>query len=106
MDAADPGLVTFDRGQGGMITSIEAFVLAVMAAILVAIAVPSYITMQNRSSDATARSELLEAAETLDARSSERGAAGARRQCLDKTVRGRTWHIVLPERSLHRGSCP
>jgi Tfp pilus assembly protein PilE len=98
--------VTSENGQGGAITSVEAFVLAVMAAILIAIAVPSYITMQNRSSDATARAQLRDAAETLDARGVEGGAAGESTRCLERTVRGRTWHLTFPEQSLLRGGCP
>ena len=98
--------MTFDRGQGGAITSVEAFVLTVMAAILVAIAVPSYITIQGRSNDATARAQLRDAAETLDARRAERGAASSSTQCLERTVGGRTWHLSFPERSIYRGACP
>jgi hypothetical protein len=88
--------VTFNGGQGGAITSVEAFVLAIMTAIIVAIAVPSYITLQQRSSDSTARDQLREAAETAP--------SGTR--CLEKTVSGRTWHLALPERSMERGGCP
>ena len=39
------------KGQGGAITSVEAFVLTVMTAILIAIAAPSYITIRDRDSD-------------------------------------------------------
>jgi Tfp pilus assembly protein PilE len=87
------------KGQGGAITSVEAFVLAVMTVIVVAIAVPSYITMQHRSSDTAARTQLREAAETLDA-------AGRSTRCLERTVGGRTWHLTFPEQSLLRGGCP
>ena len=89
--------MTFDDGQGGAITSVEAFVLAIMAAILVAIAVPSYITLQQRSSDSSARAELREAAEAQE---------GSSPRCLERTVGGRTWHLSFPERSIHRGACP
>lgn len=89
--------MTFDDGQGGAITSVEAFVLAVMTAILVAIAVPSYVTMQQRSHDSAARAELSEAAEASQ---------GSTPRCLDRTVGGRTWHLTLPERSIERGACP
>jgi Tfp pilus assembly protein PilE len=98
--------VTLNRGQGGAITPVEAFVLAVMAAILIAIVVPSYVTMQNRSSDASARAQLQDAADALDARLEERGTAEPGTRCLEKTVGGRTWRLTFPERSLQRGSCP
>jgi len=122
--------VTFDHGQGGAITSVEAFVLAVMTAILVAIAVPSYITIRDRESDSTARAQLRqvgEAAETyrsdtgsyvglspaaLGRFDSELGTSGyrvksvrAKTYCLEATVRGRTWHLVAPAGDLRRGGC-
>ena len=49
-----------------MITSVEAFVLAVMTAIVVAIAVPSYLTIRDRDSDSAARSQLREAGEAAE----------------------------------------
>ena len=59
-------LVTSDQGQGGAITSVEALVLAVMTAILVAIAVPSYVTVRDRDSDSTARTQLRQAGEAAE----------------------------------------
>jgi Tfp pilus assembly protein PilE len=122
--------VTFERGEGGTITTVEAFVLAVMTAILVAIAVPSYITMRNRDSDSAARAELRQAADAAEAYRAEHGSyagltpaalgridvdlgssgyrvktAAARTYCLQATVHGRTWHLVAPSGELQRGSC-
>jgi Tfp pilus assembly protein PilE len=113
-----------------MITSVEAFVLAVMTAILVAIAVPSYVTMRDRDSDSAARAHLRragEAAETyradhgsyvglspaaLGRLDAELGASGyrvpsvsAKTYCMETTVRGRTWHLVAPAGVSRRGGC-
>ena len=63
--AADPGHVTFDRGEGA-VTTVEAFILAVMAAIVVAIAVPSYMTIRDRDADSAARSQLRHPARRPD----------------------------------------
>jgi hypothetical protein len=90
------------EGHGGAITSVEAFVLAVMAVILVAIAVPSYVTIRDRQNDAAARDELREAVQTR----ADRGSAARRPSCLQRTVGGRTWHVTLPEQSIERGACP
>ncbi len=49
-----------------MITTVEAFVLAVMTAIVVAIAIPSYLTIRDRDSDSAARSQLREAGEAAE----------------------------------------
>jgi type IV pilus assembly protein PilA len=122
--------VTFDHGQGGAITSIEAFVLVLMTAILVAIAVPSYLTIRDRDSDSTARTHLRQAGEAAEEyrtghgsyarmtpaslrRQDSRLAAsdyrvtsvGKRTYCLETTVRGRTWHLVAPAGDVRRGSC-
>lgn len=96
------------RAQGGAITSVEAFVLGVVTAILVAIAIPSYLTMRDRASDSSARAQLREAAEQLDARRAERGSASVNSStaCLQRTVGGRTWHLTFPDRTARRGSCP
>ena len=132
--AADPGLVTSRtpfRGQGGAITSVEALVLAVMTTILVAIAIPSYVTMRDRGSDSAARAELRQAGEAAEAYRAERGSytgmtsaalnridsdlqpsayrletVEGKTYCLEATVRGRTWHLNPPERDLLRGGCP
>jgi Tfp pilus assembly protein PilE len=90
------------EGQGGAITSVEAFVLAVMAMILVAIAVPSYVTIRDRQNDAAARDELREAVHALETRP----AAARRTSCLQRTVGGRTWRLTLPEQAIERGGCP
>ena len=129
--AADPGFVAFDRGEGGNITTVEAFVLAVMTVIVVAIAIPSYVTMRNRNSDSAARSQLRHAGEAAETYRADNGSyagmspAALRRvdaelettgyrvksvrdkgYCLETTVRGRTWHFVAPEGDLRRGGCP
>ena len=127
---ADSALVTFERGQGGTVRSVEVFVLAIMAAILVAIVVPSYITMRNRDSDSAARSQLRRAGEAAEAYRAEHGSymglspaslsrldveletgygvksVGAKTYCLEKTVGGRTWHLASPAGQLGRGDCP
>ena len=114
-----------------MITSVEAFVLAVMTAIVVAIVVPSYVALRDRESDSAARSQLRQAGEAaemyradtgsyagmspaaLGRVDSELGTSGYRVKsvrektyCLEKTVRGRTWHFVAPAGELRRGGCP
>jgi Tfp pilus assembly protein PilE len=122
--------VTFDHRRGGAITSIEAFVLAVMTAIVVAIALPSYVTMRDRSNDSAARAQLRQAGEAAEEYRADRGsyegmtAAALGRQnselapsryrvtsvsngtyCLETTVRGRTWHLVAPAGDVRRGGC-
>jgi Tfp pilus assembly protein PilE len=122
--------VTFDHDQGGAITSIEAFVLVLMTAILVAIAVPSYLTTRDRDSDSTARTHLRHAGEAAEEYRADHGPYGGMtsaalgRQtselapsryrvmtvgngtyCLETTVRGRTWHLVAPAGDVRRGSC-
>jgi type IV pilus assembly protein PilA len=122
--------VTFDHGQGGAITSVEAVVVAVMTAILVAIAVPSYLTIRDRDSDSAARGHLRQAGEAAEEYRADHGSytgmspAALGRQdsrlapsdyrvtslgrgtyCLQTTVRGRTWHLVAPAGDLRRGSC-
>jgi Tfp pilus assembly protein PilE len=122
--------VTFDQGQGGAITSVEVFVLAVMTAILMAIAVPSYLTIRDRDSDSTARTQLRQAGEAAEEYHADHGSytgmtpAALGRQdvrlaasdyrvmsvekgayCLETTVHGRTWHLVAPAGDLRRGRC-
>jgi Tfp pilus assembly protein PilE len=114
-----------------MITSVEAFVLALMTAIVVAIAIPSYMTIRDRDSDSAARSHLRQAGEAAETYRTDNGsyagmspaalgrvdreleASGYRVKsvrektyCLETTVRGRTWHIVAPAGDLRRGGCP
>ena len=104
--------------------------LAVMAAILVAIVVPSYITMRNRDSDAAARGQLRQAGEAADAYRAEHGSyaglstaalgrldeelgtsgyqvrsVSAKTYCFEKTAGGRTWHLAAPSGELQRGRC-
>ena len=104
--------------------------LVVMAAILVAIVVPSYITMRNRDSDSSARAQLRQAGEAAEAYRAKHGSyarlspaaldrldvnlgtsgytvrsVGAMTYCLETTVRGRTWHLGAPSGELHRGGC-
>jgi Tfp pilus assembly protein PilE len=123
-------LVTFDQGQGGAITSVEVFVLAVMTAILVAIAVPSYVTIRDRDSDSTARTQLRQAGEAAEEYRADHGSyagmtssalgredsrltaadyrvlpLGKETYCLETTVHGRTWHLVAPAGDLRRGGC-
>lgn len=101
-----------------------------MAAILVAIVVPSYITMRNRDSDSAARAQLRQAGEAAEAYRAEHGSyaglssaalgrldvelgssgyrvesVGAKTYCLEKTVGGRTWHLTRSAGELRRGSC-
>ncbi len=122
--------MNFDQGQGGAITSVEVFVLAVMTAILVAIAVPSYVTIRDRGSDSTARTQLRQAGDAAEeyradhgsyagmtpsalGREDSRLAAADYRvmsvdkgtYCLETTVRGRTWHLLAPAGDLRRGAC-
>ena len=81
--------MTFDHGQGGAITSVEAFVLAVMTAILVAIAVPSYVTIRDRDSDSTARAQLRQAGEAAEEYRADHGSyAGMTPAALVARTRG------------------
>ncbi len=104
--------------------------LAIMAAILVAIVVPSYITMRNRDNDSAARTQLRQVGEAAEAYRAEHGSyaglspaalgrldveldtsgyrvesVGAKTYCLEKTVGGRTWHLAAPSGELLRGGC-
>jgi Tfp pilus assembly protein PilE len=122
--------VTFDHRRGGPITSIEAFVLAVMTAIVVAIALASYLTIRDRDSDSTARAHLRQAGEAAEEYRADHGSYGGMtsaalgRQnselapsryrvmsvsngtyCLETTVRGRMWHLVAPAGDVRRGGC-
>ena len=120
-----------ERGEGGAITSIEVLVLGVMAAIVVAIAIPSYAAMRDRSSDSTARAHLRQAGDAAEAYRAERGsyagmsgAALARIDpslhassyrletvskasfCVESSVGGRTWHLAAPAQDVGSGDCP
>ena len=105
--------------------------LGIMAAIVVAIAIPSYVAMRDRSSDSTARAHLRQASEAAEAYRAEHGSyaqmsaaaltrfdsdlrpssyrlqvVGADRYCLESAVHGRTWHLGAPTQAVGRGSCP
>lgn len=104
--------------------------LGVMAAILVAIAVPSYLAMRDRAHDSDARANIRRAVDALEAYGPEQGTyAGvvpaaltrygdkltpssvrvmtkADRYCVQSSVGGRTWHQTGPAGELSRGSCP
>ena len=120
-----------ERREAGAITSIEAFVLGLMAAILIAIAIPSYVAMRDRSSDSTARAHLRQASDAAEVYRAKHGsyarmsnAALARFDadlsqssyrleivradgyCIESAVRGRTWHLGAPAQAVGRGSCP
>jgi Tfp pilus assembly protein PilE len=120
-----------ERGEGGAITSIEAFVLGLMAAILLAIAIPSYVAMRDRSSDSTARAQLRQASDAAEAYRAEHGSYArmssaaltrfdadlrpssyrlqivrADGYCIESAVRGRTWHLGAPAQAVGRGGCP
>ena len=114
-----------------MITSVEAFALALMTAIVVAIAVPSYITVRDRDSDSAARAQLRQAGEAAETYRADNGSyvgmspaalgrvdaelgtstyrvktVSKKVYCLETTVYGRTWHFIAPAGDLRRGSCP
>lgn len=104
--------------------------LALMVGILVAISVPSYMAMRERSNDSSARVEVRRAAEALEAYRAEHGtyvvapAVLARYDaglgstgyrlvrgepngyCVEATVGGRTWHLAGPAGDVARGACP
>jgi len=105
--------------------------LAAMAAIAIAIAVPSYTAMQDRSHDSTARATVGQAAAAVEAFRSEHGTyagvdsstlrpydsalrptsyelAGVTRSgyCVEASSAGRTWHIEGPAGEIARGGCP
>lgn len=118
------------RPEGGSITSVEAFVLGVMAAIVVAIGIPSYLAMRDRSDDASARSLVRQAAAAVEeyraAQGSLTGITAAalprydadldpsayrlelagRSYCVESSSTGREWHVIGPAGSVARGSCP
>jgi Tfp pilus assembly protein PilE len=118
------------KGQGGAITSVEALVLAVMTAILVAITVPSYVAIRDRGNDSSARAQLRQAGEAaedyradrgsyagmspatlslhdseLDASDYRLGSVSQHTYCLETTVGGRTWRLLAPAGELRRGGC-
>ena len=105
--------------------------LAAMAAIVVAIAVPSYAAMRDRSHDSTARANVRQVADAVEAFHADRGTyAGllqpalrlydsglnpssyrlvqrnAHGYCVQSSSGGRTWHLEGPAGRLSRGRCP
>ena len=105
--------------------------LAVMAAIVVAIAIPSFTAMQARSHDASARAKVRRAADAIEAFGADRGTyaglqpaalrrydaslgtssyrvewAGVKRYCVESSSSGRTWHLEGPAGDITRGGCP
>jgi Tfp pilus assembly protein PilE len=104
--------------------------LAAMATVVVAIAVPSWTTMRARSNDADARAVLTRAGEAADAYRAERGSyagltpaalrrydpsldptgyrvvgLGPKGTCIQSDAGGRTWHLDSPAGELARGGC-
>jgi type IV pilus assembly protein PilE len=119
------------RSEGGSITSIEALVLGMMAAILVAITVPSYAAMRDRANDSTARAHVRQVAEAVETYRAEHGSytglapatlarvdadlrswsydltrSGPHAYCVDASAGGRTWHVAGPAGDVARGGCP
>jgi Tfp pilus assembly protein PilE len=118
------------RGRGSAVSPVELFVLVVMAAVVVAIAVPSYLAMQDRAQDSDARANVRRAVEAIEAYhadvstyagaqsatlrrydkglapSSYRVTAKAESYCIQSSVGGRTWYQTGPVGDLTRGRCP
>ena len=117
--------------EGGWITSVEAFVLGVMAAIIVAVGIPSYLSMRDRANDSAAREHARRAAAAveeyrivngslsgitpralrrldagLDASSYRLRVTGRSSYCVESSVGGRPWHFVGSAGSVAHGSCP
>jgi type II secretory pathway pseudopilin PulG len=131
---ADVTRVTRDgspRPEGGSITTVEASVLGVMAAVILAIGVPSYLAMRDRSSDAAARTSARQAAAAVEEYRAAHGSlsgiapavlrrydaeldpasfrlrvSGSAAYCVESSSGGREWHLAGPSGSLARGSCP
>jgi len=105
--------------------------LVAMAAIIVAIAIPSWTAMQQRSHDSDARSLVTQGADAAEAYRSDHGSylgmnpAALRRYdasldassyrlvglgpsgyCIQANSGGRTWHLGNPAGQVTRGSCP
>ena len=104
--------------------------LAVMAAVVVAIVVPSYTAMRDRSHDSPARANVRRAAEAVEAFRADRGTyagvapsalrrydsslspssyrlvrSGGQGYCVQSSSGGRTWHLEGPAGDVARGSC-
>jgi Tfp pilus assembly protein PilE len=118
------------RADRSPISPIEGIMLGAMAAIVIAIAIPSYTAMEARSHDSTARAHVGQAAAAVEAFRSEHGTyAGANgsslrpydptlkpssyrlarvsktRYCVESSSAGRTWHIEGPAGDVTRGAC-
>jgi Tfp pilus assembly protein PilE len=119
------------RADRSPISPVEGIMLAAMAAIVIAIAIPSHTAMQERSHDSTARANVGQAAAAVEAFRSEHGTyvgAGqaslrtydpalspssyrlvgvtAATYCVESSSSGRTWHIDGPAGDVTRGACP
>lgn len=117
--------------EGGSITSVEAFVLGIMAAIVVSIGIPSYLQMRDRSNDREARAEVRQAVAAVEELRAATGStasltpAALRRYdaeldastyrlslskgdayCVQASEGGRTWHLVGPGGDVEHGACP
>lgn len=105
--------------------------LAAMTAIVVAIAIPSYSAMRERSDNAAARAHARQAADAIEAAQAQRGSyegvkhslisrfdsslspasyrlvwADRAGYCVQSTSGGRTWHVEGPAGELAGGGCP
>ena len=105
--------------------------LGVMAAIIVVIAIPSYVAMRDRSNDSTARAHLRQAGDAAEAYRADRGSYAGMSSaalhridpslhassyrldtlskgnfCVESSVGGRTWHLAAPAQDIARGDCP
>ena len=103
--------------------------LGIMAAVVVAIAVPQYLAWQRHRHDVEARTNVTLAAAAAESYRADRGtftgmtppalvrydgrlagtrisiAASARRYCVESKVAGRTWHLAGPAGDVASGSC-
>jgi len=105
-------------------------VLGMMVAILVAIAIPSYVAMRDRSNDSTARAHVRQAGDAVEAYRAERGSyagmssaalarfdpslressyrleiSGRAGYCVQSSIGGRTWRLEGPAGEISRGDC-
>lgn len=104
--------------------------LAVMAVIVVAVAIPSYLSIRDRRNDSAARAQVQQAVEAIETYRAERGAyAGVSvaalvaidpdlrasslelvwpisgGYCIEAGAGGRTWHAVGPVGAPIAGPC-
>ena len=115
-----------------MISTAEAIMLAAMTAVVIAIAVPSYTAMHKRSDDSSARANVRQVADAVEAFRAEHGtyvgidegalrrydpalslpsfrlvlAGSGKRYCVESSSGGRSWHLEGPAGDLARGVCP